>query len=68
MSRLRAPLSSANLPIYFSSGMDYRWARPEATTVCVFRAEPYIANDPEKVASALNAAGNIRNEAAVLTR
>ena len=34
MSRLRAPLSSANLPIYFenSSGMDYRWARPEATT------------------------------------
>ena len=31
-SRLRAPLSSANLPIYFSSGMDYRWARPEATT------------------------------------
>ena len=32
VSRLRAPLSSANLPIYFSSGMDYRWARPEATT------------------------------------
>ena len=41
--------------------------RPERMQDEVFRAEPYIANDPEKVASALNAAGNIRNEAAVLT-
>ena len=39
---------------------------PERMQDEVFRAEPYIANDPEKVASALNAAGNIGNEAAVL--
>ena len=32
VSRLRALLSSANLPIYFSSGIGYKWARPEATT------------------------------------
>jgi len=38
VSRLRAPLSSANLPIYFSSGIDYRWARPEATTAPLVRA------------------------------
>ena len=30
--RRKAPLSVVNLPIYFSSGADYKWARPEATT------------------------------------
>ena len=32
VSRLRAPLSSANLPIYFSSGDDRRMQRARATT------------------------------------
>ena len=32
MKACRSALTVAVVPIYFSSGMDYRWARPEATT------------------------------------
>ena len=48
VSRLRAPLSSVNIPIHFSSGMDYRWAQPEATTapILVVAKRPFMGAEP----------------------